>query len=104
MFAGIFQPGSIQGSMGSSGAAGKVNLSLENRLKVENLKFWQDLRTVFSGRTLFLPVVKLNSKNNFDDSEFYLINILSSMIFNKLSAIQISENGVVSRQALIQEY
>ena len=100
MFAGIFQPGSIQGSMGSSGAAGKVNLSLENRLKVENLKFWQDLRTVFSGRTLFLPVVKLNSKNNFDDSEFYLINILSSMIFNKLSAIQISENGVVSRQAL----
>lgn len=100
MFAGIFQPGSIPGSMGTSGAAGKVNLSLENRLKVENLKFWQDLRTVFSGRTLFLPVVKLNSKNNFDDSEFYLINILSSMIFNKLSAIQISENGVVSRQAL----
>jgi hypothetical protein len=100
MFAGIFQPGSIPASMGSSGAAGKVNLSLENRLKVENLKFWQDLRTVFSGRTLFLPVVKLNSKNNFDDSEFYLINILSSMIFNKLSAIQISENGVVSRQAL----
>ena len=100
MFAGIFQPGSIPGSMGSSGAAGKVNISLENRLKVENLKFWQDLRTVFSGRTLFLPVVKLNSKNNFDDSEFYLINILSSMIFNKLNAIQISENGVVSRQAL----
>ena len=100
MFAGIFQPGSIPGSMGSSGAAGKVNISLENRLKVENLKFWQDLRTVFSGRTLFLPVVKLNSRNNFDDSEFYLINILSSMIFNKLSAIQISENGVVSRQAL----
>ena len=100
MFAGIFQPGSIPGSMGTSGAAGKVNISLENRLKVENLKFWQDLRTVFSGRTLFLPVVKLNSKNNFDDSEFYLINILSSMIFNKLSAIQISVNGVVSRQAL----
>ena len=104
MFSGIFQPGSIApssfGSMGSYGSAGKVNLSLENRLKVENLKFWQDLRTVFSGRTLFLPVVKLNSKNNFDDSEFYLINILSSMIFNKLSAIQISENGVISRQAL----
>jgi hypothetical protein len=100
MFAGIFQPGSIPASMGTSGAAGKVNISLENRLKVENLKFWQDLRTVFSGRTLFLPVVKLNSKNNFDDNEFYLINILSSMIFNKLSAIQISENGVVSRQAL----
>lgn len=100
MFSGILQPGSIPAYIGSSGSAGKVNLSLENRLKVENLKFWQDLRTVFSGRTLFLPVVKLNSKNNFDDSEFYLINILSSMIFNKLSAIQISENGVVSRQAL----
>ncbi len=103
MFAGILQPGSIPASMGSfgaPGAAGKVNISLENRLKVENLKFWQDLRTIFNGRTLFLPVVKLNSKNNFDDSEFYLINILSSMIFNKLSAIQISENGVVSRQAL----
>ncbi len=100
MFSGIFQPGSIPQSMGAPGAAGKVNISLENRLKVENLKFWQDLRTIFSGRTLFLPVVKLNSKNNFDDSEFYLINILSSMIFNKLTAIQISVNGVVSRQAL----
>jgi hypothetical protein len=88
------------GSFGALGPAGKVNISLENRLKVENLKFWQDLRTIFNGRTLFLPVVKLNSRNNFDDSEFYLINILSSMIFNKLSAIQISENGVVSRQAL----
>jgi hypothetical protein len=100
MFAGIFQPGSIPTSMGSPGVVGKVNLSLENRLKVENLQFWQDLRTIFNGRTLFLPVVKLNSKNNFDDSEFYLINILSSMIFNKLSAIQISENGVISRQAI----
>jgi hypothetical protein len=103
MFAGILQPGSIPASMGSfgaTGAVGKVNISLENRLKVENLKFWQDLRTIFSGRTLFLPVVKLNSKNNFDDSEFYLINILSSMIFNKLSAIQISENGVMSRQLI----
>jgi len=100
MVAGIFQTGSIPQSIGAPGAAGKVNISLENRLKVENLKFWQDLRTVFSGRTLFLPVVKLNSKNNFDDSEFYLINILSSMIFNKLNAIQISVNGVVSRQAL----
>jgi hypothetical protein len=100
MFTGILQPGSIPTSMGSPGVVGKVNLSLENRLKVENLQFWQDLRTIFNGRTLFLPVVKLNSKNNFDDSEFYLINILSSMIFNKLSAIQISENGVISRQAI----
>ena len=104
MFSGIFPQGSVPMSMGrptgAPGAVGRVNLSLENRLKVENLKFWQDLRTVFSGRTLFLPVVKLNSRNNFDDSEFYLINILTSMIFNKLSAIQISENGVVSRKAL----
>ena len=104
MFSGIFPQGSIPMSMGrptgAPGAVGRVNLSLENRLKVENLKFWQDLRTIFSGRTLFLPVVKLNSRNNFDDSEFYLINILTSMIFNKLSAIQISENGVVSRKAL----
>jgi hypothetical protein len=100
MFSGILQPGSIPTSMGSPGSAGKIPLSLENRLKVENIQFWQDLRTIFNGRTLFLPVVKLNSKNNFDDSEFYLINILSSMIFNKLSAIQISENGVISRKAI----
>ena len=103
MFSGILQPGSMITSMGSPsafGSAGKILLSLENRLKVENLQFWQDLRTIFNGRTLFLPVVKLNSKNNFDDSEFYLINILSSMIFNKLSAIQISENGVISRRAI----
>jgi len=103
MFSGILQPGSIPASMGAPGATGsvgKVQLSLENRLKVENLQFWQDLRTIFNGRTLFLPVVKLNSKNNFDDSEFYLINILSSMIFNKLSAIQISENGVISRREI----
>jgi hypothetical protein len=103
MFSGILQPGSMISSMGSPsafGSAGKIPLSLENRLKVENLQFWQDLRTIFNGRTLFLPVVKLNNKNNFDDSEFYLINILSSMIFNKLSAIQISENGVISRRAI----
>jgi hypothetical protein len=103
MFSGMMQPGSMSsftGSPGSPGMAGRINISLENRLKVENLKFWQDLRTIFNGRTLFLPVVKLNSRNNFDDSEFYLINILSSMIFNKLSAIQISNNGIVSRQAI----
>lgn len=102
MFSGILQPGSMMPSSytGAPGSAGKVNISLENRLKVENLKFWQDLRTIFSGRTLFLPVVKLNSRKIFNNSEFYLINILSSMIFNKLSAIQISENGVVSRQAI----
>lgn len=103
MFSGILQPGSIAASMGSpvaTGSIGKVQLSLENRLKVENLQFWQDLRTIFNGRTLFLPIVKLNSKKNFDDSEFYLINILSSMIFNKLSSIQISENGVISRKAI----
>lgn len=103
MFSGMIQPGSMTsftGSTGSPGMAGRINISLENRLKVENIKFWQDLRTIFNGRTVFLPVVKLNNKNNFDDSEFYLINILSSMIFNKLSAIQISDNGIITRQAI----
>ena len=100
MFSGMMQPGAMPSLTGSPGSSGKVNISLENRLKVEGLKFWQDLRTIFNGRTLFLPVVKLDSKKNFDDSEFYLINILSSMIFNKLSAIQISENGVISREAI----
>ena len=103
MFSGLSSqigPISQGAQIGAPTTAGKVNLSLENRLKIENLKFWQDLRTIFSGRTLYLPVVKLDSRNKFDDNGFYLINILTSMIFNKISAIKISDNGVVSRKAL----
>jgi len=103
MFSGLssqMSPISQGAQIGAPTTAGKVNLSLENRLKIENLKFWQDLRTIFSGRTLYLPVVKLDSRKKFDDNEFYLINILTSMIFNKISAIKISDNGVVSRKAL----
>jgi hypothetical protein len=103
MFSGLSSPMApiSQGTqIGAPTTSGKVNLSLENRLKIENLKFWQDLRTIFSGRTLYLPVVKLDSRNKFDDNGFYLINILTSMIFNKISAIKISNNGVVSRKAL----
>lgn len=79
--------------MGSPGAIGRVNISLEQRLRVEQLKFWQDLRTIFSGRTILLPIAKLKNNNVFDDDEFYLLDVFRSMIFNKLSALQISENG-----------
>jgi hypothetical protein len=71
---------------------------LEQRLKVEQLKFWQDLRTIFSGRTILLPIAKLKSNNIFDDNEFYLLDIFRSMIFNKLSAFQISDNGRISQR------
>lgn len=86
---------SVQGgpTMGSPGAIGRVNISLEQRLRVEQLKFWQDLRTIFSGRTILLPIAKLKNNNVFDDDEFYLLDVFRSMIFNKLSALQISENG-----------
>ena len=95
---GISAQGGPPGPQGSPAAIGKVPLLLEQRLKVENIKFWQDLRTIFSGRTIFLPVAKLNSKKLFDDNEFYLIDILRTMIFNKLYSYQISTNGKISQQ------
>ena len=84
--------------MGQPGSIGRINISLEQRLKVEQLKFWQDLRTIFSGRTILLPIAKLKSNNIFDDDEFYLLDVFRSMIFNKLSTFQISENGRISQK------
>jgi hypothetical protein len=95
----LVQSGQPMGQpMGQPGLIGRIAISLEQRLKVEQLKFWQDLRTIFSGRTILLPIAKLKSNNIFDDNEFYLLDIFRSMIFNKLSAFQISDNGRISQR------
>jgi len=75
--------------------SGKINLTANLRLKVENIKFWQDLRKLFSGRTILLPVAKTRN-NKFNDNDFYLVDVFKSVLFNQLKIFKITENGVIN--------
>jgi hypothetical protein len=91
---------SIQGiSSQTPGAkeAGKIILPANLRIKVENIIFWQDLRKLFSGRTILVPVAKTRN-NQFNDNEFYLVDIFRSVLFNRLKIFKITENGVINKK------
>ena len=77
--------------------AGKHILPPNLRIKVENIKFWQDLRKLFSGRTILIPVAKTRN-NKFNDNDFYLVDIFKSVIFNRLKIFKITQNGVINRK------
>jgi hypothetical protein len=77
--------------------AGKIVLPPNLRIKVENIKFWQDLRKLFSGRTILVPVAKTRN-NKFSDNEFYLVDIFKSVLFNRLKIFKITENGVINKK------
>lgn len=107
MMGSIFQSPGMLGSIpiipggpasGPGGPIGKKDLPLEQRLRVEQVKFWQDLRTVFNGRSILLPISKLKSGNIFDDNEFYLLDVIRSMMFNKLNLFKISVDGKINQQ------
>ena len=85
---------------GPGGPIGKNVLNMEQRLRVEQKKFWEDLRTSFSGKTLYLPVAKLRDGNIFDDSEFYLLDIINSMIFNNVIASKLSSRGKITPKSI----
>jgi len=93
---------SIQGiSSQTPGAkeSGKIILPTDMRLKVENIIFWQDLRKLFSGRTILIPVAKTRN-NNFNDNEFYLVDIFKSILFNRLKIFKINQNGVINKKLI----
>ena len=79
--------------------AGKIVIPANLRIKVENIKFWQDLRKLFSGRTILVPVAKTRN-NKFNDNEFYLVDIFKSVLFNKLKIFKITQNGVINRKII----
>jgi len=71
------------------GALGKKGTTLEQRLRVEQRKFWEDLRTSFSGKSVFLPVIQLDDDGVFEDSGFYLVDVIKSMILERLIAFKL---------------
>jgi hypothetical protein len=79
--------------------AGKNILPPNLRIKVENIKFWQDLRKLFSGRTILIPVA-ITRNNKFNDNDFYLVDIFKSVIFNRLKIFKITKNGVINRKMI----
>ena len=63
-------------SSGISSSSG-LNLTYDQKNKVENDLFWRNLFTAFNSRLLFLPVIKPSS--SFDDGNFYLMDLIGSM-------------------------
>ena len=91
------------GPAAMGGPIGKRDLTLEQRLRVEQRKFWEDLKTAMSGKTLLLPVAKLTRSSVFEDSSFYMVDIFRSMMFNRLDRVslrvgdKITEKGIYGR-------
>ena len=79
--------------------SGKNNLPANLRIKVENIKFWQDLRKLFSGRTILLPVAKTKN-NQFNDNDFYLVDVFKSVLFNQLKIFKITQNGIINKKLI----
>jgi hypothetical protein len=81
---------------------GKDNLPANLKIKVENIRFWQDLRKLFSGRTILLPVAKTKN-NQFNNNDFYLVDVFKSVLFNELKIFKITQNGIIDSK-LIDKY
>ena len=82
------------------GPIGKKELQLEERLRVEQRKFWEDLKTAMSGKTLLLPVAKLTSSSVFDDSSFYMVDIFRSMMFNRLDRVSLRVGDKITEKSI----
>jgi len=85
---------------GPGGPIAKKMLPLEQRLRVEQSKFWQDLRTAFNGRTILLPVARLKTGSVFDDGEFYMIDVFRSMMFNRIDAVRLTSGGKITAKVI----
>ena len=85
---------------GPGGPIAKKVLPLEQRLRVEQAKFWQDLRTAFNGRTILLPVARLKTGSVFDDGEFYMIDVFRSMMFNRIDAVRLTTGGKITAKVI----
>lgn len=85
---------------GPGGPIAKKVLPLEQRLRIEQAKFWQDLRTAFNGKTILIPVARLKTGSIFDDGEFYMIDIFRSLMFNRIDAVRLTTGGKITPQVI----
>ena len=77
---------------GSSHPFQKSLLTTEQKIRISTTQFWKDLKLAFNGKTLYLPAIKISSNKGisvFNDSNFYMIDALNSMIQGRLIAIKL---------------
>ena len=77
---------------GSSHPFQKSLLTTEQKIRVSRTQFWKDLKLSFNGKTLYLPAIKISSSKGisvFNDHNFYMIDIINSMILSRLIAIKL---------------
>jgi len=74
------------------GTSYKKMLTYEQKTRVENPVFWKQLFSAFNNRVLLIPVVKQKANRNVDVNNFYLIDVLGSMVDGKLYRISFAGN------------
>jgi hypothetical protein len=77
---------------GSSHPFQKSPLTAEQKMRVSSTQFWKDMKVSFNGKTLYLPAIKISTSRGasiFNDSNFYMIDVLNSMIFGKLITVKL---------------
>ena len=77
---------------GSSHPFQKSLLTSEQKIRVSTTQFWKDMKLSFNGKTLYLPTIKISTSRGavvFNDSNFYMIDVLNSMIQSRLVVIKI---------------
>ena len=66
-----------------STANGKKNLSRNKKDLVEKDSFWKDLRAALGGKTIYIGVIRYKTKNVFKSTNFYILDVINSMIQKK---------------------
>lgn len=77
---------------GSSHPFQKSLLTAEQKMRVSSTQFWKDMKFSFNGKTLYLPAIKISTSRGtsvFNDSNFYMIDVLNSMILGRLIAVKL---------------
>ena len=77
---------------GSSHPFHKNPLTSEQKIRVSTTQFWKDMKLSFNGKTLYLPAIKISTSRGttvFNDQNFYMIDVLNSMILGRLIAIKL---------------
>jgi hypothetical protein len=61
----------------------KKNLPLDKKDLIKSDKFWKDLRLSMGGKTIYIGVIKYEKPGVFKDKNFYLLDVVNSMIQKK---------------------
>jgi hypothetical protein len=70
----------------------KSILTSEQTIRVSTTQFWKDMKLSFNGKTLYLPTIKISTSKGisvFNDNNFYMIDVLNSMIQARLIVIKL---------------